>query len=125
LKTKLIALIAASTFVLGIGTAYAIGTLNLTVPLMPVVGQDTAAACDTDGATVALAYGQTRSTGIKINSATVSGVATACTTGQVEFIATDGTVAHAATGTVTSGSFTASTNVWTDQFDTIRVVLLP
>ena len=103
---------------------YAYDTLTVAVPRMPAVGETAAGACDADGVTTTYTYGATSNLGIKVSGANVTGIAADCTTGTVSFM--NGTVTVATySGTVASGSLILTTNVWTNDFTSVRVALYP
>jgi hypothetical protein len=107
------------------GIAYGIAALTVTVPLFPAVGQAVAQPCDPDGVNTSFTYGNSSANGIRVTSATVSGIAAACATATVEFVTNAGTVVENKTGNVSGGSTTVNVNVWTNDFDDVRVVLNP
>lgn len=104
--------------------AMAFESLNVSVPLMPAVGESDAQACDTDGVTTTYTYGNTSKNGIKVTSATVSGIDPDCLGVTVDFMNGDALVASYTSG-VSSTSMTLSTNVFTDTFTSVRVLLAP
>jgi hypothetical protein len=98
--------------------------LQVTNPAMPAVGETAVGACDGDGVITTYTYGTTSSNGVKVTGVTVSGIAADCANGTVGFM--DGTTEVAAyTGNVVSGSLTLATNVWTNDFTSVRVALYP
>lgn len=103
---------------------FAYDTLTVSVPMMPAVGETAAGACDSDGVTTTYTYGATSNLGIKVAGATVSGIAAGCTNGTLSFMNGTTTVATYS-GTVASGSLTLTTNVWTNDFTSVRVALYP
>jgi len=117
---------AAVSFALmaGVGTAFAIDALGVTVPLFPAIGQSEAKACDSSGVTTTYTYGNTSSKGIKVATATVSGIDSQCKTIVLEFMK-DETIVNNYTTPVVSGAGTMTTNIFTDQFEDIRVSLRP
>lgn len=123
-KTLVIAS-AALIFLLTGGVAYGIAALNVTLPLFPSVGQAAAQPCDADGVNTTFTYGNSSANGIKVTSATVSNIAATCQTATVEFVTTSGTVVETKTGPVSSGTATLNVNVWTNDFDDVRVTLNP
>ena len=104
--------------------AYAYDTLTVSVPMMPAVGETAAGACDADGVTTTYTYGATNNNGIKVSAAQISGIAAGCTTGSLSFMNGTTTVATYS-GTVASGAMTLTTNVWTNDFTSVRVALYP
>ena len=103
---------------------FAYDSLSVSVPSMPAVGETAAGACDPDGVTTTYTYGATSNLGIKVAGATVSGIAAACTNGTISFMNGTTTVATYS-GSVASGSMTLTTNVWTNDFTSVRVALYP
>lgn len=116
--------ITASAVLLGAGGAFALSALNVDVPLFPSVGEANAQSCDPDGVTTTFTYGNSSANGMKVASAIVKGISTNCTTGSVEFLL-NGSVASTYSGSVAAGSMTVATNIFTNQFDSVRVVLNP
>ena len=104
--------------------AFAYDTLTVSVPMMPAVGETAAGACDADGVTTTYTYGATTNNGIKVSAAQISGIAAGCTTGSLSFMNGTTTVATYS-GTVASGAMTLTTNVWTNDFTSVRVALYP
>lgn len=105
-------------------SVYAYDALTVDVPSMPAVGESVAGACDSDGVVTSYTYGNTSSNGIRVDSITVTGIASGCTNLTVAFM--DGsTTAASYSGSVTLGSATLNTNVWTYQFTSVRVALYP
>lgn len=124
-KRRRIAAAVVCAALIGVPTAvYAYDALTVDVPKMPAVGESVAGACDNDGVTTTYAYGNTSANGIKVNSITVSGINAACTNLTVAFMDGATTVASYS-GSVTAGSATLSTTVWTYQFTSVRVALFP
>lgn len=118
-----IAIVCAGLIVVP-AAVYAYDALTVDVPKMPAVGESVAGACDSDGVTTAYTYGNTSSNGIKVNSIQVSGINASCTNLTVAFM--DGsTTAASYSGSVSSGAATLPTNVWTNQFTSVRVALFP
>jgi hypothetical protein len=103
---------------------YAYDALTVDVPAMPAVGESVAGACDSDGVTTTYTYGATSSNGIKVASIHVAGIASACTNLTVAFM-NGSTTSASYSGSVTSGSATLNTNVWTSDFTSVRVALYP
>ncbi len=98
--------------------------LTVENPIMPAVGETAVGACDSDGVTTSYTYGTTRNNGVKITAVTITGIAAACTNGTFSFM--NGTTEVAAyTGQVASGALTLATNVWTNDFTSVRVALYP
>ena len=98
--------------------------LTVTLPNMPAVGETDAGACDTDGVTTTYTYGATSKNGVKVETAKVTGISTDCTIGTLTFM--NGTTAVASyNGTVTAGALNYVTNVWTNEFTSVRVALYP
>lgn len=104
--------------------AFAYDSLSVSVPAMPAVGETAAGACDADGVTTTYTYGATSNLGIKVAGANVSGIAAACTNGTVSFMNGTTTVATYS-GSVASGLMAVTTNVWTNEFTSVRVALYP
>lgn len=105
-------------------SAWAYEALNVEVPFMPAVGETSAGACDNDGVTTTYTYGATANNGVKVTGVTVSSIAAGCINGTVSFM--NGTTAVATySGNVASGSLTLSTNIWTNEFTSVRVALYP
>lgn len=123
---RLMAIVVAMLAVLGIaGGAYALGAINVSVPLFPVVGQAEIKACDSDGVTTTYTYGNSSAKGIKVVSGTVSGIDNSCKTATMEFVDSSEAIVKTYSSEVSGGSVTLSTNIFTDEFDTVRVVLVP
>lgn len=98
--------------------------LDVTNPIMPAVGETAAGACDQDGVTTSYTYGSTGKNGVRVTSVRVSSIAADCVNGTVSFM--DDTIEVAAyTGNVTSGTLTLTTNIWTNDFTSVRVALYP
>lgn len=98
--------------------------LNVSNPVMPAVGETAVGACDQDGVTTSYTYGTTSNNGVKVNSVKVSNIAADCANGTVSFL--NGTTEVASyTGNVSSGSLTLTTNIWTNDFTSVRVALYP
>lgn len=102
----------------------AFDSLNVSVPLMPAVGETQARACDTDGVTTSYTYGATSSRGIKVASVTVDGISSNCVAVTVDFMSGE-TVVASYTAAVSGPSATLATAVWTDTFTSVRVLLGP
>ncbi|MDC3377160.1 hypothetical protein OAV85_04070 [Candidatus Nanopelagicales bacterium] len=107
------------------GVAYSIGALDVQVPLFPVAGQASAEPCDGDGVSTSFAYGNSRNSGVKVDSVTVSGIDANCTTTLVEFLDSEGAIVATVSGPVASDASTISTNIWTNEFSTVRVTVAP
>jgi hypothetical protein len=104
--------------------AYAFEALTVEVPAMPAVGEGVANACDPNGVTTTYTYGNTSSNGIRVNTVQVSGIDALCTHLTVAFL-NGSTVAASYSGTVSAGSATLNTTVWTNDFTSVRVALFP
>lgn len=103
---------------------YAYDTLTVSVPIMPAVGESAASACDADGVSTTYTYGATSNQGIKVSGANITGISESCTAGTLSFM--NGTTAVATySGTVATGALSLSTNVWTNDFTSVRVALFP
>lgn len=105
-------------------SVYAYDALTVDVPSMPAVGESIAGACDSDGVATSYTYGPTSANGIKVSSVTVSNIDSDCSNLTVAFM-NGSTVAGSYSGTITSGSATLTTNVWTYDFTSVRVALFP
>ncbi|MFM8350500.1 MAG: hypothetical protein ACKN9D_05480 [Actinomycetales bacterium] len=114
----------ASAVLAGAGTAVALEALNVNIPILPAVGEASARACDTDGVSTASSYGNSSNKGIKVVSATVSDIASDCKRATVEFVL-GRNVVTAFNGTVTGGSSVIATNIFTNEFDNVRVTVQP
>ena len=120
---KKVAAASLSLIAIPLGVA-AYDALQVTNPAMPAVGETAVGACDGDGVTTKYTYGSTSNNGVKVTGVTVSGIAADCANGTVGFM--KGTTEVATyTGNVTSGSLTLATNVWTNDFTSVRVALYP
>ena len=120
---KRIALGAFSVAALPLAVA-AYDALDVTNPVMPAVGESSVGACDKDGVTTSYTYGSTRTNGVRVNAVQVSSIAAACTNGTVSFM--NGTTEVAAyTGAVADGTLSLNTNIWTNEFTSVRVALYP
>jgi hypothetical protein len=91
---------------------------------MPAVGETAVGACDGDGVSTTYTYGSTSNNGVKVVGVTVSDIAAECANGTVGFM-TGTTEVAAYTGNVASGLLTLATNVWTNDFTSVRVALYP
>lgn len=107
------------------GGAYALGAISVSAPLFPVVGQATIEVCDSDGVATTYAYGNSSAKGVKVLSGTVSGIDSACKTATMEFVDSSEEIVKTYSGPVAGGSATLSTNIFTDEFDSVRVILAP
>lgn len=124
---------ARTSIVLGVGgslllisgVAVGAGLFSLTVPFVPSVGTNAALECDQDGASVSFTYGTSRTQGVRVTEAKVSGIAAACSLARLEFYTSGGTMVTSASATPVSGVATMNPNIWTDDFTDVRVVLLP
>ena len=123
-RRRLAWILTLAAVLLGGSVAYAIAALNVDLPLLPAVGQATAAPCDPDGVKTAFTYGNTSANGVKVTSVTVNGISSECATATVEFVKA-GAVIDTYSGPVTAGTFTKATTIFTNQFDDVRVSLLP
>lgn len=115
---------AAAVFTMGAGTAIGLNALTVQVPFLPAVGQTTAQACDSDGVNTVFTYGNSSNKGVKVTSVTVSGIDANCALAKVEFVESDAIV-ETYSSSVASGSATMSTNIFTNAFNDVRVVLTP
>lgn len=123
-RRKRRAMYAALGLALAPVAVYAYDALNVSIPIMPAVGENAAGACDTNGVSTSYTYGATTNNGIRVSAATVSGIAPECTTGTLSFM--NGTTAVATySGTVTAGTLNLTTSVWTNDFTSVRVALFP
>ena len=124
---KRTAIIVVSAFAaLGIaGGAYALGAISVNAPLFPAVGQASAKACDSDGVDTTYTYGNSSAKGVKVLSGTVSGIDSACKTATMEFVDASDVIIKTYSGAVAGGSATVSTNIFTDEFNSVRVILAP
>jgi len=127
-RNKKIALIAGAFIsamaLSSVGTAYAIEMIDVTIPVFPALGQATAVGCDTNGVGTAYTYGNSSSNGVKVTSITVSGIDGQCKNAMVEFLQS-GVVAATYTSAVANNSSTMNTNIFTGQFNDVRVTLTP
>lgn len=124
LKRSTIGVVAATAVLAGAGTAIALEALNVDVPIMPAVGEATARACDNDGVATAFTYGNSSNKGIKVASVTISQIAADCKRSTVEFVL-GGNVVSTVNGTVAAGSSVIATNIFTNEFDNVRVTVQP
>ena len=120
-------IIAVSAFAaLGIaGGAYAIGAISVNAPLFPAVGQATVKACDNDGVDTTYTYGNSSAKGVKVESGTITGIDANCKTATMEFVDSSEAIVKSYSGAVTSGSAKVSTNIFTNEFDSVRIILAP
>jgi hypothetical protein len=102
----------------------AIDSLSVQVPFLPAVGESNAQACDSNGVSTAYTYGNTSANGIRVTSVTVADISTDCKTVTVDFMSGETAVASY-TGTVTAPSVTLTTNIFTNTFTSVRVLLGP
>jgi hypothetical protein len=102
----------------------AFDSLSVSVPLMPAVGEGTAQACDTNGVSTSYTYGNTSAQGIKVTSVTVADISPSCLTVTVDFMNGETAVASY-NGPVTSTAVTLNTNIFTNSFTSVRVLLGP
>jgi hypothetical protein len=107
------------------GGAYALGAISVNAPLFPAVGQATVKACDSDGVDTTYTYGNSSAKGVKVKSATVSGIDSACKTVTLEFVSDPDAIVKTYNDKVTDGSATISTEIFTDEFDSVRVIVAP
>lgn len=98
--------------------------LNVNNPIMPAVGETAVGACDQDGVTTSYTYGSTSNNGVKVTSVNVSDIAADCANGTVSFM-NGAAEAASYTGNVTAGALTLATNIWTNEFTSVRVALYP
>lgn len=118
------ALTAVGVFAAGAGTAIGLSALTVQVPLLPAVGQGTAQTCDSDGVDTSFTYGNSSKNGVKVTGVTVGKISADCATATVEFVNADSIVATYS-GSVSSGAVTLATNIFTNEFNDVRVVLSP
>jgi hypothetical protein len=107
------------------GGAYALGTISVSAPLFPVVGQATAKACDSDGVDTTYTYGNSSAKGVKVESGTITGIDSECKTATLEFINASDNIVKTYSSAIAGGSATVSTNIFTNEFDSVRVILIP
>ena len=103
---------------------FAIDSLSVQIPFLPAVGESTAQACDSDGVSTSYTYGNSSANGIKVTAVTVTDISPNCQTVTVDFMNGETTVASY-NGAVGSSSVTLSTNIFTNTFNSVRVVLNP
>ena len=123
-KRGTVGLIVATTVLAGAGTAVALEALNVDIPILPAVGEASARACDSDGVATAFTYGNSSNKGIKVTGVTISQIAADCKRSTVEFVL-GGNVVTAVNGTVSGGSSVIATNIFTNEFDSVRVTVQP
>lgn len=107
------------------GGAYALGAISVSAPIFPVVGQANIEVCDSDGVATSYTYGNSNAKGVKVVSGTVTGIDSACKTAIMEFVDSSQAIVATYSGAVTGGSATVSTNIFTNEFDSVRVILAP
>lgn len=107
------------------GGAYALGAISVNAPLFPAVGQATVKACDSDGVDTTYTYGNSSAKGVKVESGTITGIDANCKTATMEFVDSSEKIVKSYSGKVTEGSATVSTNIFTNDFDSVRVILAP
>jgi hypothetical protein len=110
------------------GGAYALGAISVNAPLFPVVGQASIEVCDSDGVDTSYTYGNSSAKGVKVESATVSGINNDCKTATMEFVDSSVSpekIVKTYKGDVAGGSVTIPTTIFTDEFDSVRVILAP
>jgi hypothetical protein len=127
-KNKKIILIAGAFLsamaLSSVGTAYAIEMINVTIPVFPALGEATAVGCDTNGVGTTYTYGNSSSNGVKVTGITVSGIDAQCKNTMVEFLQS-GVVVATYNSAVTNNASTMTTNIFTGQFNDVRVTLTP
>lgn len=107
------------------GSAYALGAISVSAPIFPVVGQADIQVCDSDGVTTSYTYGNSSAKGVKVESGTVTGINDNCKTATMEFVDASQAIVKSYSGAVSGGSVTVTTNIFTNEFDSVRVVLTP
>lgn len=124
---KKTAILGISAFALvGIaGGAYALGSISVSAPIFPVVGQADIKVCDNDGVDTIYTYGNSSAKGVKVESGTVSGINNNCKTVKMEFVDSSDAIVKQYSGVVTSESVTLSTNIFTNEFNSVRIILAP
>jgi hypothetical protein len=125
MRRPLIVLGAATAVILLTGSAYALGTINVIAPIFPVVGQADIKVCDSDGVTTSYTYGNSNAKGVRVTSATVSDIDSSCTTTTLEFVDSADNIVATYTGAVVDKATTVKTSIFTNEFDSVRVVLSP
>ena len=103
---------------------FAIDSLSVQIPFLPAVGESTAQACDANGVSTSYTYGNTSANGIKVTSVTVADISPDCKTVTVDFMNGETTVASY-NGNVGASSVTLTTNIFTNTFNSVRVLLAP
>ena len=103
---------------------FAIDSLSVQIPFLPAVGESTAQACDANGVSTTYTYGNTSANGIKVTSVTVADISPDCKTVTVDFMNGETAVASY-NGTVGASSVTLTTNIFTNTFNSVRVLLAP
>ena len=121
--------IRAATGIIALGvvvptTVLALDALEVAVPLLPAVGESEARACDTDGVNTSYTYGNTSSRGIKVTSVIVDDISSDCSMVTVDFMNAE-TVVDTYTAAVAGTATTLTTNIFTDEFTSVRVLLAP
>ena len=123
---RIIALAVPVFAVVGIaGGAYALGAISVDAPIFPVVGQANIEVCDSDGVATTYVYGNSNAKGVRVVSGTVTGINSDCKTATMEFVDSTQAIVATYSGAVTGGSTTVSTNIFTSEFDSVRIVLAP
>ena len=107
------------------GGAYALGAISVSAPIFPVVGQASIEVCDSDGVSTTYTYGNSSAKGVKVESGTISGIDSACKTATMEFVNSSEAIVKSYSGSVAGGSTTVATNIFTNEFDSVRVILAP
>lgn len=110
------------------GGAYALGAISVSAPIFPVVGQASIEVCDSDGVSTTYTYGNSSAKGVKVESGTISGIDSACKTATMEFVDSSVSpekIVKTYRGDVAGGSVTIPTTIFTDEFDSVRVILAP
>lgn len=102
----------------------AIDSLSVQIPFLPAVGESNARACDSNGVATSYTYGNTSANGVRVTSVTVTDISTDCKTATVDFMSGETAVASY-TGAVTTPSITLATNIFTNNFTSVRVLLGP
>jgi hypothetical protein len=107
------------------GGAYALGAISVNAPLFPVVGQASIEVCDSDGVDTSYIYGNSSAKGVKVESGTITGIDGQCKTATLEFIDASDNIVKTYSSAVAGGSAKVSTNIFTNEFDSVRVILIP
>ena len=118
-----IALAAFSIAAVPVAVA-AYDALDVTSPVMPAVGETAVGACDKDGVATTYTYGATNKNGVKVETVKISDIAGECANGTVTFLK-DSTAVANYTEKVASGTLSLNTNIWTNEFTSVRVALYP